>query len=186
MLTMWAIWPMWAGGCWENALCRLKISCHSPHPGKRGFWWVIHRQIRAWNTILLEFSWHGPGSGCPYVPSPIKHGIQASHFLGMVQKGCRLFWTRTCMSASRYRLSCSFRLPLTNNLFILVLYSVAYPGFFQSSRLYWQTWMLHLSFLNTALASMLQLAQQSVLQDEVQDSVSVSVITFSTKPLTFS
>lgn len=95
---------------------------------EKGFWWVIHRQIRAWNTILLEFFWHGPGSGCPYVPSPIKHGIQASHFLGMVQKGCRLFWTRTCMSASRYRLSCSPRLPLTNNLFILVPYSVAYPG----------------------------------------------------------
>jgi hypothetical protein len=37
--------------------------------------------------------------------------------------------------------------------------------------------MLHLSDLDTALATMLQLAQHSVLQDEVQDSVSVSVIT---------
>ena len=75
-------WALWAGACWENALCRLDISCHSQLPGKRSSdGWSIE-QIHAWNTLLLEFSWHGPGSGCTYVTSLIKLHIQASHFLG--------------------------------------------------------------------------------------------------------
>lgn len=48
----------------KNALWRPKVSCHSQLLGKR--------QIRAWKmerSVLVCFSWHGPGSGCPFLTS---------------------------------------------------------------------------------------------------------------------